>query len=108
MAWAGSTATISSDGSGERFSKKRPGAQVVLHGVSMGAATVMMTTGEQLPENVRAAVEDCGYTDVWEEFYHPAEEGVRASAVSHHAHCKHHGKAACGLFFQGKPRRSAR
>ena len=48
--------------------EKDPGAQVVLHGVSMGAATVMMTTGEQLPENVRAAVEDCGYTDVWEEF----------------------------------------
>ena len=48
--------------------EKDPGAQVVLHGVSMGAATVMMTTGEQLPENGRAAVEDCGYTDVWEEF----------------------------------------
>ncbi|MBC5647722.1 alpha/beta hydrolase [Christensenella tenuis] len=47
---------------------KDPEAQIVLHGVSMGAATVMMATGEPLPENVRAAVEDCGYTDVWEEF----------------------------------------
>lgn len=48
--------------------KKDPGARIVLHGVSMGAATVMMTTGEQLPTNVRAAIEDCGYTSVWAEF----------------------------------------
>ena len=45
-----------------------PQAQIILHGVSMGAATVMMTTGEKLPENVCAAIEDCGYTSVWEEF----------------------------------------
>ncbi|MEA5002935.1 MAG: alpha/beta hydrolase [Christensenella sp.] len=48
--------------------KKDPGARIVLHGVSMGAATVMMTTGAQLPTNVRAAIEDCGYTSVWDEF----------------------------------------
>ncbi len=39
-------------------------AQIVLHGVSMGAATVMMTSGENLPQNVCAIIEDCGYTDV--------------------------------------------
>lgn len=39
-------------------------AQIVLHGVSMGAATVMMTGGEELPSNVKAIVEDCGYTSV--------------------------------------------
>ena len=33
-----------------------------------GAATVMMTAGEPLPPNVRAIVEDCGYTTAWEEF----------------------------------------
>lgn len=42
--------------------------QIVLHGVSMGAATVMMTTGENLPENVKCAVADCGYSSVWDEF----------------------------------------
>lgn len=52
----------------ETILAKDPDAQIVLHGVSMGAATVMMTTGEPLPVNVRAAVEDCGYTDVWQEF----------------------------------------
>ena len=37
---------------------------MVLHGVSMGAATVMMTSGDQLPDYVRAFVEDCGYASV--------------------------------------------
>ncbi|HIW73124.1 MAG TPA: alpha/beta hydrolase [Firmicutes bacterium] len=42
-----------------------PQAQIALHGVSMGAATVMMVSGEEsLPENVKVIVEDCGYTDV--------------------------------------------
>ena len=30
----------------------------------MGAATTMMTTGENLPENVALAVEDCGFAGV--------------------------------------------
>ena len=37
---------------------------MVLHGVSMGAATVMMTSGDPLPSYVRAFVEDCGYASV--------------------------------------------
>lgn len=49
--------------------EKDPQAQIVLHGVSMGAATVMMTSGEaSLPANVKAVVEDCGYTSVWDIF----------------------------------------
>lgn len=43
-------------------------AQILLYGVSMGASTVMMTTGHDLPSNVKVAVEDCGYTSAWEEF----------------------------------------
>ncbi len=43
---------------------RRPDAQIVIHGVSMGAAAAMMTAGEELPSNVRAIVEDCGYTSV--------------------------------------------
>lgn len=42
----------------------QPDAKIVLHGQSMGAATVMITAGqEELPDNVFAVVEDCGYTD---------------------------------------------
>ncbi len=45
-----------------------PKAKIILHGVSMGAATVMMTTGEELPDNVVCCIEDCGYTALWDEY----------------------------------------
>ena len=37
-----------------------------ISGVSMGAATVMITAGKELPKNVVAAVADCGYTSARE------------------------------------------
>jgi fermentation-respiration switch protein FrsA (DUF1100 family) len=40
---------------------------IVLHGISMGGATVLMTAGEQLPAQVRAVISDCAYTTVKEE-----------------------------------------
>lgn len=43
-------------------------AKIILHGISMGAATVMMTSGEATPDAVVAFVEDCGYTSVWDIF----------------------------------------
>lgn len=43
-------------------------AQIILHGVSMGGAAVMMTSGEELPPQVKGIVEDCGYTSVWDIF----------------------------------------
>ena len=43
-------------------------ANIILYGVSMGAATVMFTLGEELPQNVKCAIEDCGYSSVWDEF----------------------------------------
>lgn len=42
--------------------------EIVLFGVSMGAATVMTTSGEKLPSNVKAIIEDCGYTSAWNQF----------------------------------------
>lgn len=42
--------------------------QLVVHGISMGAATTMMVSGEEQPEYVKCFVEDCGYTSVWDEF----------------------------------------
>lgn len=44
------------------------GTLQVLHGVSMGAATIMCVSGETLPPYIRCFVEDCGYTSVWDEF----------------------------------------
>ena len=43
---------------------------MVVHGVSMGAATTMMLSGEQMPDGIKDLrfVEECGYTSVWDEF----------------------------------------
>ena len=43
-------------------------ARILIHGVSMGAAITLMTTGEKLPENVVFAVADSSYTNLYEEF----------------------------------------
>lgn len=51
----------------DRIVKGDSQSEIVLHGVSMGAATVMMTSGEKLPENVKAFVEDCGYSSAKDE-----------------------------------------
>lgn len=45
-----------------------PKAEIVLYGESMGAATVMMASGEKLPSQVKAVVEDCGYTSAYAMF----------------------------------------
>ena len=47
-----------------------PQAEVVIHGYSMGAATTMLCTGENLPANVKAAVSDCGFTSAYEQYAH--------------------------------------
>lgn len=47
---------------------------VVLYGISMGGATVMMTSGEELPKNVKAIIEDCGYASVEEELSYQLKE----------------------------------
>ncbi|EXJ23142.1 hydrolase of the alpha/beta superfamily [Alkalibacterium sp. AK22] len=44
--------------------------EVILYGLSMGAATVMNVSGETLPSNVKAIIEDCGYSSVSKEMAH--------------------------------------
>ncbi|MEC5423776.1 alpha/beta hydrolase [Virgibacillus sp. C22-A2] len=43
-------------------------SEIVLHGVSMGAATMLMVSGEELPDNVKAVVADSPYTSVYDMF----------------------------------------
>ncbi len=45
-------------------------AKIILHGTSMGAATVLMTSGLKLPEQVKGIVSDCGFTSPKEVFTH--------------------------------------
>ena len=62
------------------ISKKDPQAQIVLYGVSMGASTVMMTTGEPMPQQVKCCVADCGFTSVFDEFKTQIRQWLRLPA----------------------------
>ena len=46
------------------FARKEfgPDVKIILTGISMGAATVLMAAGEELPENVMGILADCGYS----------------------------------------------
>jgi len=53
----------------QQILERDPLAQIVLHGQSMGGACALMLSGmEDLPENVRAVVSDCAYTDAYSMF----------------------------------------
>ena len=48
--------------------KNYPDRKIILYGISMGASTVMMAEGENISEQIKLAICDCGYTSAWEEF----------------------------------------
>lgn len=52
----------------DRFENKK---NIILYGVSMGAATVVMASGfKRLPENVKAIISDCAFTSPYDVFAH--------------------------------------
>lgn len=52
----------------EKICQYETDSKIILYGASMGAATMMMTIGENLPENVKICIEDCGYSSVERQF----------------------------------------
>lgn len=48
----------------EYIVQQDPLARIALYGISMGAASVLMCSDLDLPSNVKAMVEDCGYTSI--------------------------------------------
>lgn len=56
-------------------------SKVVVFGVSMGGATTMMTSGLKLPKQVKAFVEDCGYTSAKNEIEHEAKSLYNMPAI---------------------------
>ena len=52
----------------ERFGED---ISILLHGISMGSATVMNASGEaDLPKQVKGIVADCGFSSAWEQLSH--------------------------------------
>lgn len=47
--------------------QKYADVKICLYGISMGAATIMMASAYELPENVKCLIEDCGYSSLKEE-----------------------------------------
>lgn len=54
------------------YLNQRFGTEVslILHGISMGASTIMMMNRMPLPKNIKGMIVDCGFTSVWEVFKH--------------------------------------
>ncbi len=50
--------------------EEKEAESIYLHGFSMGASTVLMTSGEDLPDEVEGVIADSGYTSVKEELTH--------------------------------------
>ena len=50
--------------------KSEEDVQILLHGTSMGGATVLMTSGLELPGQVKGIISDCGFTSAKEVFTH--------------------------------------
>ena len=67
---------------------------MVVHGISMGAATTMMVSGEPQPDYVKCFVEDCGYTSVWDQFSKELKEqfGLPQFPLMYIKRHSHHGK----------------
>lgn len=51
----------------EKILERDNQAKIIFHGVSMGAATVLMAAAQN-PKNLVAVVEDCGYTNAYDMF----------------------------------------
>jgi alpha-beta hydrolase superfamily lysophospholipase len=57
----------------ERFGEDR---RIVLHGTSMGAATVLMAQGQILPPNTAGIIADCGFTSPWDIAYSVVKQSM--------------------------------
>ena len=58
-------------------SKRYPDLPIILHGISMGASTVMLATGENIPDAVCGVIADCGYTSPMEIFRYVIKNGMK-------------------------------
>lgn len=76
-----------------------PEAEIILHGISMGGATVMMTAGEN-PGHVAGYVEDCGYTTVYDIFACVMKRDYHLPAFPILHCCRLIGRAVAGYDFR--------
>ncbi len=69
-----------------RWLNKRTGCErlpIYLCGVSMGASTVLMATGLELPKNVAGVIADCGFTSPHDVFKHVVNKNLHFPYGAH-------------------------
>ena len=68
-----------------KWANERTGGSLPLYlgGVSMGASTVLMTAGLDLPDNVKGIVADCGFTSPHEIWKHVVESNLHLPYSMH-------------------------
>lgn len=55
-------------------------AKIVLYGVSMGASSAIMASGEKLPKNVKCIISDCAFTSAYDVFKHQFKKSKKVPA----------------------------
>lgn len=58
--------------------EKNPQVEIVLHGISMGSATVLNVSGEEISNQVKCIVADCAFTNVYEQMVHVGNTSEKA------------------------------
>ena len=84
----------------QQLIKDNPNCEITYFGLSMGAATVMMASGEDLPTNVKNIIEDCGYNNVWDELTYQARQTYKMPAFPLMHTISFVNKIRQGWFFQ--------
>lgn len=51
--------------------------EIILYGISMGAATVMLVNESNPPEQVKLVIEDCGFTNAYEEMVNTVKNTLK-------------------------------
>lgn len=64
----------------EKILEQNKQAKIAMFGISMGASTAMMVSGEELPEAVKCFIADCGYDTVWNEIVFKAKHDFHLPA----------------------------
>lgn len=54
-----------------------PDEDIIVHGLSMGGAMTMYTSGEELADSLRVVgfIEDCGYSSIWDQLAFQLDDG---------------------------------
>lgn len=78
------------------ISKFGQDCEIDIFGLSMGAATVCMLSGEKLPKNVKHLISDCAYASVYEQFKYVYESYTNLPAGGLTNLLDIYGKIRCG------------